>query len=234
MARVVFSAAFVLAWAIGVSANAQELECITGQCIGGKCVLKQCQVAATPGVAMQCATADCATCGSPVVSMFLPLVDDVCQRIGVDFDFNIDGGPTTCELVAHEADRDLAMEVETQTAILEVYSEFLVEREKLRDQFEEQKMELLTALLETKVENAKLAAQVEFANERQMLAIENAVLKEKIAGQVAPSQPLVHADALHHENAALKAHIANLEKRLSQLEQPVSKSAEKATAKRKR
>lgn len=174
---------------------------------------------------------------------------DGLERIGIDFDFEIDGpdargvshatptGPTTAKCEEEKLSCDTCEKCEggtcvlpafafkkteqadqphstTAQTIIEVCDYFLgkieglyEERTDERSEWNSERMELIEALVESRVENAQLAAKLEFAAEREKLALENAVLK---------------------------AQLAVMEERLAALERPAAKAATKTPAKQKR
>lgn len=175
---------------------------------------------------------------------------DSLERIGIDFDFEIDGpdargvshetptGPisakceeeeklgidldekcegTTCNLpnVAFQNPGQAnASHATPPQTIIEVCDYFLGKIESLheertdeRSEWNSERMELIEAIIESRVETAQLAAKLEFAAEREKLALENAVLK---------------------------AQLAVMEERLAALERPAAKAASKTPAKQKR
>lgn len=176
-------------------------------------------------------------------------VDGV-ERIGIDFDFEIDGpdargvshetptGPisaeceeeeklgidldekcegTTCVLPVFAFQKSGQVDASHPTpaqTVIEVCDYFLGKIESLyeertdeRSDWNSERIELIEALLESRVENAQLAAKLEFAAEREKLALENAVLK---------------------------AQLAVMEERLAALQRPAAKAASKTPAKQKR
>lgn len=220
--------------------------------------------------------------------------DDGFERIGVDFDFNLqctEAGCTqagctqagcadavcakgSCRAVACETGScaeaacsktacagcptqqavpaGLIAAVETQSAILEAYAGFSAELDVLRDKYEEQKAEMIDAIVATQIENATLKAKLEFAGEREKLVLENTVAKlqlenaaliaeklqaenEQLKTQLADNGQETHSNTkLSKENAALKAKLAKLEARLAKLAAPAEATAEKPANKRKR
>lgn len=167
---------------------------------------------------------DAAVCLQP--STFRHVGADGLERIGVDFEFN---GPCPMDACAAAVPQPIALV--SHATLLEAYEGFAQEISGLREAFHEQQQELLGTLVESRIENAYLAAKLEFAAEREKLVVENALLKAKASP--APDEATELAQ-LRDENAALKAKLATMEERLASLEQPVKKSADKAATKRKR
>lgn len=170
---------------------------------------------------------------------------DGLERIGVDFEFD---GPSAagrcgvakcaaeecacgpCEGGQCPARRAPAMAMLGTPVPFAVHHPLLAQLELLG----EHNRQLMEALVEARVENAVLAARLEFADERQELLVENAVLKAQGAAPAAVAAHDSETSQLREENAALKAKLAALEERLAAMEQPVKKTAEKSSPKRKR
>ena len=180
--------------------------------------------------------------------------DDGLERIGVDFDFEFHGPSATAECTAIKC---AAEKCESEQCATEqcpvgpcateqgppafaVFGPPMLPLDgpgRLLMQLEclsEHNQQLIEALVESRVENATLAAKVEFAQEREQLVVENAVLKAQSAAPLMVAKQESEADLLRAENAALKAKLAAIEERLATLERPVKKTADKATTKRKR
>lgn len=125
-------------------------------------------------------------------------------------------------------------EVEMQSNMLQMYGEFLEEIDTLREKLNDEKKELTEALVATSVENAKLTAQLEASKETTKLAIENAVLKERLAvaqGQTPGNQQL--AKKLAKKNAALQAKVEKLEKQVATFTKAKVEVAEKSNVEKK-
>lgn len=149
---------------------------------------------------------------------------DGLERIGVDFDFANAPRVNTC---VPPVPPPLAFFIPAPPPLAYAQDHHPVEA--LRAEFEEQRSELIEALLEARVQNAQLAARLEFADEREKLVVENALLK----AQAMPVATTNEVAQLRDENAALKAKLAALEERLAKRERPARAVADKGTTKRK-
>jgi osmotically-inducible protein OsmY len=105
-----------------------------------------------------CAEAKCPACECPAGKMTRTLGSDGLERIGVDFDFEIE-------------------EVEEVRALAPRKKKQRLSR---AERAEAKERELLEKLAEVLVENGRLQAQLEFAEERAELLAENQRLKERL------------------------------------------------------
>ena len=220
-----------------VGVTAEEEECVE-------------RITWTPEAPCRACAKEAPLCVQPF--QFRHVGEDGLERIGVDFEFNGPSAASACTAIRCADEQCESERCSTEQCPagpcgaeqgppafavfgppmlpLDGPGRLLMQLESLS----QQNGQLIEALVETRVENATLAAKVEFAQEREKLVVENAVLKAQSSAPVTLAKQESEAELLREENAALKAKLAALEERLATLERPVKKTADKAATKRKR